>query len=79
MHCVSSRPVGHAKRPSTAPDGAEDTRVIGSIIDCVFAPDNPAAAVALLADPQIRIVCLTVTEGGYNIDNVSGQFVPAAG
>ena len=30
-----------------APDGAEDTRVIGSIIDYVFAPDDPAAAVAL--------------------------------
>ncbi|WP_420099893.1 mannitol dehydrogenase family protein [Corynebacterium sp.] len=61
-----------------APDGAEDARVIGSIIDYVFAPDDPAAAVAMLADPQIRIVSLTVTEGGYNIDHVSGAFVEDA-
>ncbi len=33
---------------------------------------------ALLADPQIRIVSLTVTEGGHYIDNVSGQFVDDA-
>ncbi|MGO3025790.1 mannitol dehydrogenase family protein [Corynebacterium variabile] len=58
-----------------APDGIEDARVIGSIIDYVFAPDDPAAAVNLLADPQIRIVSLTVTEGGYNIDHVTGEFL----
>ena len=58
-----------------APDGTEDFQVIGSIIDYVFAPEDPAAAVAVLADPQIRIVSLTVTEGGYNIDNVTGCFV----
>lgn len=58
-----------------APDGTEDARVIGSIIDYVFAPDDPAAAVDLLADPEIRIVSLTVTEGGYNIDHVTGEFL----
>lgn len=58
-----------------APDGTEDPRVIGSIIDYIFAPDDPAAAVALLADPRIRIVSLTVTEGGYNIDHVTGDFL----
>ncbi|MGN0094896.1 MAG: mannitol dehydrogenase family protein [Corynebacterium sp.] len=58
-----------------APDDTEDARIIGSIIDYVFAPDDPAAAVAMLTDPQIRIVSLTVTEGGYNIDHVTGSFV----
>jgi mannitol 2-dehydrogenase len=58
-----------------APDGTEDPRVIGSIIDYVFAPDDPSAAVALLSDPRIRIVGLTVTEGGYNIDHVTGDFL----
>lgn len=58
-----------------APDGAEDARVIGSIIDYRFAPDDPAGTVELLADPSIRIVSLTVTEGGYNIDHVTGEFV----
>jgi mannitol 2-dehydrogenase len=61
-----------------APDGTEEARIVGSIIDYIFAPDDPAAAVALLSDPRIRIVSLTVTEGGYNIDHVSGDFVDDA-
>jgi len=56
------------------PDGTRDVRVIGSIIDYVFAPDDPAAAVERLADPAIRIVSLTVTEGGYNFHHVTGEF-----
>lgn len=56
------------------PDGTRDVRVIGSIIDYVFAPDNPVAAVERLADPAIRIVSLTITEGGYNFDPVTGEF-----
>ncbi|QTE30151.1 mannitol dehydrogenase family protein [Pengzhenrongella sicca] len=56
------------------PDGTRDVRVIGSIIDYVFAPDDPAAAVERLADPAIRIVSLTITEGGYNFHHVTGEF-----
>jgi mannitol 2-dehydrogenase len=56
------------------PDGSRDVRVIGSIIDYVFAPDDPQAAVERLADPAIRIVSLTVTEGGYNVHPVTGEF-----
>lgn len=56
------------------PDGSRDVRVVGSIIDYVFAPDDPQAAVERLADPAIRIVSLTVTEGGYNVHPVTGEF-----
>ncbi|MGV8973656.1 MAG: mannitol dehydrogenase family protein, partial [Rhodoglobus sp.] len=56
------------------PDGTRDVRVIGSIIDFVYAPDDPAAAVERLADPAIRIVSLTITEGGYNFHHVTGEF-----
>lgn len=56
------------------PDGSRDVRIIGSIIDYVFAPDDPQAAVERLADPAIRIVSLTVTEGGYNVHPVTGEF-----
>ena len=56
------------------PDGTRDVRIIGSIIDYVFAPDDPAAAVERLADPAIRIVSLTITEGGYNFHPVTGEF-----
>ncbi|MGM0982321.1 MAG: mannitol dehydrogenase family protein [Pseudomonadota bacterium] len=56
------------------PDGRREPRVIGSMIDYLFAPDDPAAVVERLADPAIRIVSLTVTEGGYNFHPVSGAF-----
>jgi mannitol 2-dehydrogenase len=56
------------------PDGTRDVRVIGSIVDYVYAPDDPAAAVERLADPAIRIVSLTITEGGYNFHHVTGEF-----
>ena len=56
------------------PDGPQEARVIGSIVDYLLAPDDPRAAVDRLSDPAIRIVSLTVTEGGYNIDNDTGAF-----
>ncbi len=56
------------------PDGAAEARVIGSIVDYLFAPDDPEAVVARMADPATRIVSLTVTEGGYNASAVTGEF-----
>lgn len=57
-----------------SPDGTRDVRVIGSVVDFVYAPDDPVGAVELLADPAIRIVSLTITEGGYNFHQVTGDF-----
>jgi len=51
-------------------------RVTGAMID-YLAPGDAAATVARLADPAIRIVSLTITEGGYFIDPASGVFDPA--
>jgi len=56
------------------PDGSERPEVIGSIIDYLYAPDDPERVIAKLADPAIRIVSLTVTEGGYNIHRVTDEF-----
>jgi mannitol 2-dehydrogenase len=55
-------------------DGTLEPRVIGSIHEYLYAPDDPEAVLAKLADPATRIVELTVTEGGYNIDRVTGDF-----
>jgi mannitol 2-dehydrogenase len=54
------------------PDGSTDDRVIGSIVGFVHAPDDPEAAVDCLADPAVRIVSLTITEGGYNFRQAAG-------
>jgi mannitol-1-phosphate/altronate dehydrogenase len=50
------------------------TRVIGAMVEYLHAPQNPRAVFERLADPNTRIVSLTITEGGYNIDEVSGEF-----
>ncbi|MFV9633217.1 mannitol dehydrogenase family protein [Mycobacterium neumannii] len=52
------------------PDGTREARVIGSIVDYRYAPDDPESVIELLAAPSTRIVSLTITEGGYNIDNL---------
>jgi mannitol 2-dehydrogenase len=57
-------------------DGVHTARVIGSIVDYLYAPDDPAAVIDRLADETTRIVSLTVTEGGYSINDVSGEFEP---
>jgi mannitol 2-dehydrogenase len=57
-----------------ATDGSYDARVVGSIVDYLFAPDDPAAVVERMADERTRIVSLTVTEGGYNFNAVTGDF-----
>ena len=41
------------------------TQVVGSVLDCSVAPEDPAALVARIADARTRIVSLTVTEKGY--------------
>lgn len=55
-------------------DGHYDARVIGSMIDYLFAPEDPEAVIERMAAPAIRIVSLTVTEGGYNVHPVTGEF-----
>ncbi|TDO44078.1 mannitol 2-dehydrogenase [Kribbella sp. VKM Ac-2527] len=55
------------------PDGTLEPRVIGSIVEYLFAPDDPEAVLARMADPQTRIVSLTITEGGYHVHQVTGE------
>ena len=56
------------------PGGLRDPAVIGSIHDYRLAPDAPEAVLTLLSAPTTRIVSLTITEGGYNIDEATGEF-----
>lgn len=58
------------------PDGSLEPRVIGSIIKYLFAPDDPEAVIAQLADAQTKIISLTVTEGGYSLNDATGEFDP---
>lgn len=50
-------------------------RVTGPMIDFI-PPHDRAKLLATLADPAIRIVSLTVTEGGYMVNPATGKFDP---
>jgi mannitol 2-dehydrogenase len=69
--CLYTLVVKHA-------DGTYEPRVVGSIVEYLLAPDDPEAVVEKMAAETTRIVSLTVTEGGYNVDPVTGRFDPAA-
>ena len=56
------------------PGGGWEPEIIGSIVEYLYAPDDPEAVIEKMADPATRIVSLTVTEGGYNFHPVSGEF-----
>lgn len=54
---------------------AGDTaRIIGSVGEYLYAPDEPQAVLEKLADPGTRIVALTITEGGYYVNQGTGEF-----
>jgi mannitol 2-dehydrogenase len=57
------------------PDGTRTTRLVGSLVDYVDGYLDPDAAIESIADPRTRIVSLTITEGGYNIDRRTGEFL----
>ncbi|WP_347059837.1 mannitol dehydrogenase family protein [Blastococcus sp. HT6-30] len=59
-------------------DGTLEPRVIGSIVEYLLAPDDPAAVVEKMAHPDTRIVSLTITERGYNTAPATGVFDGAA-
>jgi len=52
------------------------TQVIGALAGVRHAASDPGAIVALLADPAIRVVTLTVTEKAYQLDPVTGRLRP---
>ncbi len=53
----------------------QNARVIGSMVNYVYAPEDRQAAIEQMADPQTRIVSLTITEGGYFLDGATGKFL----
>jgi len=56
--------------------GANRARVSGSMVGFVPVNEDSRAVVDALDDPALRIVSLTVTEGGYCIDPATGAFNP---
>ena len=55
-------------------DGSETADVIGSITGFAYAPDDPERVIEKVASPDTKIITLTITEGGYNTDPLTGRF-----
>ena len=56
------------------PGGKAENRVIGSLVDFMMGCDDPGAVINRMASPDTKIVSLTITEGGYNVNPSTGEF-----
>ncbi len=57
-------------------ESTETARVVGSIADYLYAPEDRERAIEKLAAEETRIVSLTITEGGYFLNEGTGKFDP---
>lgn len=55
--------------------GKDEAYRIGSLVKLIWGIENPEAVIAEIADKNIRIITLTITEGGYNIEKSTGEFM----
>jgi mannitol 2-dehydrogenase len=56
------------------PDGTLEPRVVGSIVDYLYAPDDPEKVLGVMSAPTTRVVSLTITEGGWRVRAATGEF-----
>lgn len=56
-------------------DGKDEVFRIGSLVKLDWAMENPEAILSAIADKHIRIITLTITEGGYNMEKSTGEFM----
>jgi len=54
--------------------GHNEYHRIGSLVELYWGMENAASIIDKVADPRIKIISLTITEGGYNIDKKTGKF-----
>ena len=66
-------PQGWAYTSVTLSPTGQETEVIEVLQNVLVAPENPAAVLAAMADPAVKIVSLTVTEKGYCHNPATGR------
>ena len=54
--------------------GNNEYHRIGALTELLWGGESAAAIIDKAADPGIKIISLTITEGGYNLDNKTGKF-----
>ncbi len=53
-------------------------RILGAIVDYVLASPDLTPLVERIADPATKIVSMTITEGGYPVDEATGEYAAVA-
>lgn len=56
-------------------DGKGSIEMIGSLVELLWSGEEMEAIIDKVADSDIKIITLTITEGGYNTDKSSGEFL----
>lgn len=56
-------------------NGEDEVYKIGSLKELIWGVEDPEAVVRKIADNAIKIITLTITEGGYNLDKETGEFL----
>jgi mannitol 2-dehydrogenase len=56
-------------------DGHDQVYKIGAIQELIAGYENPRAVIDKISESSIKIISLTITEGGYNIDKETGNFI----
>ncbi|WPR72404.1 mannitol dehydrogenase family protein [Flavobacterium sp. NG2] len=56
------------------PNGSHKAKIIGSIVEYFFGPENPLAVIEKMAHPDIKIISLTIAEDGYHLNEITGEF-----
>ncbi len=54
--------------------GLDEYHRIGSMVELLWGMEDAAAIINKAANPSTRIISLTITEGGYNLDRKSRKF-----
>lgn len=58
-------------------DGKNEVYRLGALVELYWGIEQKEAILDKIADPDIRIITLTITEGGYNISRQTGEFMLA--
>lgn len=56
-------------------NGNDEVYKIGSLRELIWGIEDPEAVVKKIADSTVKIITLTITEGGYNLDKETGEFI----
>jgi len=56
-------------------DGKDQAWLIGSLVELYWGLNNQEAILNKMTDPSVKIITMTITEGGYNQEKSTGRFM----